>query len=55
MQFNNRVTRMTGAELPIVQAPMGWIARSQLASAVCNAGGAGNYRNVLWRTRCHSR
>ncbi|MFT7286765.1 MAG: NAD(P)H-dependent flavin oxidoreductase YrpB (nitropropane dioxygenase family) [Halieaceae bacterium] len=33
MRFDNRVTRMTGVELPIVQAPMGWIARSQLASA----------------------
>ncbi|MEE4278742.1 MAG: nitronate monooxygenase [Halieaceae bacterium] len=41
MKFDNRVTRLTGAELPIVQAPMGWIARSQLASAVCNAGGLG--------------
>lgn len=41
MQFNNRVTQLTGAEIPIVQAPMGWIARSQLASAVCNAGGLG--------------
>jgi enoyl-[acyl-carrier protein] reductase II len=39
--FDNRVTRLTGARLPIVQAPMGWIARSQLASAVCNAGGLG--------------
>lgn len=41
MEFDNRVTQMTGARLPIVQAPMGWIARSQLASAVCNAGGLG--------------
>jgi len=41
MKFDNRVTRMTGVELPIVQAPMGWIARSQLASAVSNAGGLG--------------
>jgi enoyl-[acyl-carrier protein] reductase II len=41
VKFDNRVTQMTGAELPIVQAPMGWIARSQLASAVCNAGGLG--------------
>lgn len=32
---------MLGVERPIVQAPMGWIARSQLASAVCNAGGLG--------------
>lgn len=41
MKFNNRVTEMLGVELPIVQAPMGWIARSQLASAVSNAGGLG--------------
>ena len=41
MQFKNRVTDMLGVELPIVQAPMGWIARSQLASAVSNAGGMG--------------
>ena len=39
--FDNRVTRMLGVEIPIVQAPMGWIARSQLASAVSNAGGLG--------------
>ncbi|NJN51132.1 MAG: nitronate monooxygenase [Gammaproteobacteria bacterium] len=41
MKFDNRVTRMLGVEIPIVQAPMGWIARSQLASAVSNAGGLG--------------
>ena len=41
MEFKNRVTEMLGVELPIVQAPMGWIARSQLASAVSNAGGMG--------------
>jgi enoyl-[acyl-carrier protein] reductase II len=32
---------MLGVEYPIVQAPMGWIARAQLASAVSNAGGMG--------------
>lgn len=32
---------MLGVEYPIIQAPMGWIARSQLASAVSNAGGLG--------------
>jgi enoyl-[acyl-carrier protein] reductase II len=37
----NRVLAHTGATYPIVQAPMGWIARSQLASAVSNAGGLG--------------
>ena len=34
MQFKNRITEMLGVEIPVVQAPMGWIARSQLASAV---------------------
>jgi enoyl-[acyl-carrier protein] reductase II len=37
----NRVTRDLGVEIPIVQAPMGWIARSQLASAVSAAGACG--------------
>jgi enoyl-[acyl-carrier protein] reductase II len=41
MRFDNRVTARLGVELPIVQAPMGWIARAQLASAVSNAGGMG--------------
>ena len=41
MSFDNRITRLTGVRLPIVQAPMGWIARSTLASAVSNAGGLG--------------
>lgn len=37
----NRVLAHTGATYPIVQAPMGWIARTQLASAVSRAGGLG--------------
>jgi enoyl-[acyl-carrier protein] reductase II len=41
MTINNRVTAMTGTAYPIIQAPMGWIARAQLASAVSNAGGMG--------------
>jgi enoyl-[acyl-carrier protein] reductase II len=41
MPFDNRVTELLGVEIPIVQAPMGWIARSQLASAVSNAGAMG--------------
>ena len=41
MEIRNRVTEMLGVQYPIVQAPMGWIARSQLASAVSNAGGLG--------------
>jgi enoyl-[acyl-carrier protein] reductase II len=39
--ITNRVTEMLGVDIPIVQAPMGWIARSQLASAVSNAGAMG--------------
>lgn len=39
--IRNRVTEMLGVDYPVVQAPMGWIARSQLASAVSNAGGLG--------------
>ncbi len=39
--IHNRVTAMTGTAYPIIQAPMGWIARAQLASAVSNAGGLG--------------
>lgn len=41
MEFDNRITRMLGVEVPIVQAPMGWIARSQLAAAVSNSGALG--------------
>ena len=37
----NRMLAHTGARYPIVQAPMGWIARSALASAVSRAGGLG--------------
>jgi enoyl-[acyl-carrier protein] reductase II len=36
-----RVSRHLGTRYPIVQAPMGWIARAPLASAVSNAGGFG--------------
>src|SRR3989440_8133893 len=35
------ITELLGIEHPIVQAPMGYIARAQLASAVSNAGGLG--------------
>ncbi len=36
-----RVSDLLGIRYPIVQAPMGWIARAALASAVSNAGGLG--------------
>jgi enoyl-[acyl-carrier protein] reductase II len=35
------VTPFLGTDYPIVQAPMGFIARAKLASAVCEAGGFG--------------
>jgi len=38
---NNRFCALAGVDVPIVQAPMGWIARAQLASAVSNAGALG--------------
>jgi enoyl-[acyl-carrier protein] reductase II len=39
--FDNRITRLFGCEIPIMQAPMGYISRAQLASAVANAGAIG--------------
>jgi enoyl-[acyl-carrier protein] reductase II len=41
MAIHTRITEMLGVEKPIIQAAMGWIARSQLSSAVSNAGGMG--------------
>lgn len=41
MDITNRVTELLGTAYPVIQAPMGWIARSALASAVSNAGGMG--------------
>jgi enoyl-[acyl-carrier protein] reductase II len=39
--MRNRLTTLLGVEHPILQAPMGYIARAQLASAVSNAGALG--------------
>lgn len=39
--IRTRVSELLGVRYPIVQAPMGLIARSRLASAVSNAGGLG--------------
>jgi len=36
-----RVSELLGVDYPIIQAPMGYIARAQLASAVSNAGALG--------------
>ncbi|HAS09594.1 MAG TPA: nitronate monooxygenase, partial [Acidimicrobiaceae bacterium] len=40
-RISTRITELLGIDVPIIQAPMGWIARSQLASAVSEAGGLG--------------
>ncbi|HEY2387633.1 MAG TPA: nitronate monooxygenase [Candidatus Binatia bacterium] len=40
-RIETRVSELLGVRYPIIQAPMGWIARAQLASAVSNAGGLG--------------
>jgi len=39
--LRTRVSDLLGVDYPIVQAPMGFIARAQLASAVSEAGGLG--------------
>ena len=39
--LRTRVSELLGTDYPIVQAPMGYIARAQLASAVSAAGGLG--------------
>ena len=39
--MRTRVAELLGVEIPIMQAPMGFIARAPLASAVSNAGGMG--------------
>ena len=36
--MKTRITELLGIEIPVVQAPMGYIARAQLASAVSAAG-----------------
>ena len=37
----NRIQTLLGVEYPIVQAPMTYIARAELAAAVSEAGGLG--------------
>src|SRR6195952_599538 len=41
MIFDNRVTRLLGVDIPIVQAPMGHIAKPPLVAAVASAGAIG--------------
>ena len=47
----NRVLAHTGVKYPIVQAPMGWIARAQLASAVSTPAGSASSRPRRGETR----
>ena len=51
----NRVLAHTGTRYPIVQAPMGWIARTPLASAVSRAGGLGIIETSSGETEACSR
>ena len=39
--FDNRVTRLLGVEIPIFQAPMGYVAQPPLVAAVSEAGAMG--------------
>ena len=41
MRFQNRVTEILGVEIPIIQAPMGLIAKPPLVAAVVEAGAMG--------------
>ena len=49
--FDNRVSKDLGVSIPILQAPMGWIARSQLASAVSRSGACGIIETYVGRVR----
>jgi enoyl-[acyl-carrier protein] reductase II len=41
MTFANRVTRLLGVDIPILQAPMGYIAKPPLVATVSEAGAMG--------------
>src|SRR3954469_1254413 len=41
MQFANRVTELLGVDIPILQAPMGFVAKPPLVAAVSEAGAMG--------------
>lgn len=41
MPFDNRVTRLLGIDIPIFQAPMGYVAKPPLVAAVSEAGAMG--------------
>ncbi|MDR2006122.1 MAG: nitronate monooxygenase, partial [Acidaminococcales bacterium] len=39
--YENRVCKLFGIKYPIIQGGMAWVATSELAAAVSNAGGLG--------------
>jgi len=41
MKSDTRVTKLLGIDVPILSAPMGWVARPDLVAAVSEAGGMG--------------
>lgn len=41
MRIETRVSRLLGVDVPILSAPMGWVARPDLVAAVSQAGGMG--------------
>jgi enoyl-[acyl-carrier protein] reductase II len=41
MAFDNRITRLLGVDIPILQAPMGMVAKPELVAAVSEAGAMG--------------
>ena len=47
MKFSNRVTEMLGVEIPIIQAPMGWIAPFAPGIGRIQHRCHGHHRNIL--------
>ena len=47
--IKTRVTEMLGIEYPIVQAPMGWIARAQLGIGGIQRRRARDHRDLIGR------
>lgn len=39
--LQTRISALLGVDYPVIQAPMSWVARAQLAAAMSNAGGFG--------------
>ncbi len=48
--FKTRITEMLGVKYPIIAAPMQWLSRAELVSAVSNAGGLGIIASLTFPT-----